>query len=86
MRVVRLEYDTVIVHNGKEIVVGLGSGIGGHIRVMPGTAVTSSGAELQIAGSIYTVPLPEVEEPEEPSPSDCKSTAQSDIPRKLRLS
>jgi hypothetical protein len=91
VRVVRLEYSTVVVHNGKEIVVALGRGIGGQIRVIPGIAVTRSEAEFQMSGSIYTVPPPaEPEEPEDPDEeelpsSDCRSTAQSEIPRKPRL-
>lgn len=52
MRVVRVEYDTVVVHKGNEIVVGVAKGIGGHIKVMPGVAVTRGEAELQISGSI----------------------------------
>jgi len=52
VRVVRLEYDTVVVHKGNEIVVGVGRGFGGQIKVMPGMAVTRREAELQIPGSM----------------------------------
>lgn len=50
VRIVALEYDTVVVHGGKVIVVVLDSGIGGQTSVTPGMAVTSGVAEAQILG------------------------------------
>lgn len=50
--VTRLEYVMVVVHDGKDMVVALPSGIGGQTSVAPGGPLTSCVAELQIPGSI----------------------------------
>jgi len=50
--VVRLEYDIVVVNGGNVMMVLLDSGIGGQMSVIPGRAVTSMVAELQISGFI----------------------------------
>ena len=86
VRVVRLEYDIVVVHRGKEIVVVLDSGIGGQMRVCPGRAVTCGVAEFQILGLIYTISSDESLPDDDDPSSDCKSTAQSANPRKERSS
>ena len=52
VRIVALEYDTVVVHGEKVIVVVLDSGIGGQTSITPGMAVTSGVAEAQILGLI----------------------------------
>lgn len=50
--VVKLDTETKVVQRGNEIVVVVGRGIGGQMRVTPGRAVTNADAELHIAGSI----------------------------------
>jgi hypothetical protein len=53
VRVVRLEYEMVVVHGGKVMVVGVDRGMGGcQMSDAPGGAVTTGAAELQISGLI----------------------------------
>ena len=50
MRVVRLEYEMVVVHGGNVMVVGVDRGMGGQMSDAPGGAVTTGAAEFQISG------------------------------------
>lgn len=71
----------------KLIIVDVGTDEGGSTKVQGGKQLITGLGSTNIIGSIKTMPLPDVGPDPLPSPSpssDCKSTAQSAVPKKVR--